>query len=145
MKIILDTNVLLSALIRDSITRHLIISLNDSFYYPAQSFDEILRNKNEVLEKAGFAEQEFELILLTLFKHIYLVKSEELKPHLKRANRIIGHIHSNDVVFIAAAFAKDAVVWSNDAHFQKQKEIGVVTTKDMIKNYKKLIEKFSQY
>ena len=141
MKIILDTNILLAALIRDSITRHLIISLNVSFYYPEKSLDEIIRNKQEVLEKAEIPEEVFNTTLATLFRHINLVKENELEQYLKKADSIIGHVHKNDVVFIAAALSQDAIIWSNDQHFQKQKDIFVVTTEDIIKNWKSIITK----
>lgn len=132
MRIVIDTNIILSAIIRDSITRHIIVSLGASFYYPEPSLDEIGRNKKEILEKGNLSEEEFKAILATLFKYITLVKTDELKEHMKKADLIIGAIHSNDVIFVAAALAKEAIIWSNDGHFQKQKEIPVRTTSEMI-------------
>ena len=123
MKIVVDTNIILSALIKDSITRHLIASLDVPFYYPEQSFDEIIRNKKEVLEKAKISEDEFYTILKRLFRYIYLVKKEEVELYIKKADSSIGHIHKNDVSFIAAALSKNAIIWSNDTHFQKQNQI----------------------
>ena len=39
-------------------------------------------------------------------------------------------------------FIPEHGIWSFDTHFQKQKEIFVITTKDIINNYRKIIEKF---
>ncbi len=132
MKIVVDTNIILSALIRDSTTKHLLVSLNANFYYPEVSFDEILRNKQEVLVKAKITEEKFNQALAILFKYITIIKDEELSLHLREADKIIGSIHRNDVPFIAAALAKNATVWSNDGHFQKQNRIPVLTTQDII-------------
>ena len=139
MKIVIDTNILLSALIKDAITRHLIVSLDVLLYYPEESFDEIIRNKKEVLEKGKISEEEFTNTFTTLFKYVRVVKNEEIRPYAKEADRIIGNIHKNDVVFIAVALAKGAIIWSNDNHFQKQNKIFVITTKDIITNFKKLL------
>jgi predicted nucleic acid-binding protein len=144
MRIILDTNILLSALIRDSATRYLIVSLGASFYFPEQAFDEILRNKEEILLKGKLEENDFNAIILTLFKYITILKSSETEPYLGKADGIIGHIHKNDVVFVAAALAKNAMIWSNDAHFKEQNQIPVITSKDMVKNHKKLMQEFGK-
>ncbi len=138
MNVIIDTNIILSAIIKDSLTRHLIISSNVLFYYPEQSFDEVLRNKKIVLEKTKMPQEEFNMKLITLFKYIDVIKNEELLDYAEEADKIIGHIHKNDVPFIAAALAKPAIIWSNDQHFQKQDKIRVITTNDII-NYKKLV------
>ena len=141
MRIIVDSNIIISSLIKDSINRHLIASFDVLFYYPEEALDEIIRNKGEILEKGKISEQEFQVILTTLFKYIRIIKKEDLQSYIKEADRIIGNIHKNDVIFIAAALAKNAIIWSNDTHFQKQKDIFVITTKDIINNYRKIIEK----
>lgn len=50
MKFVIDTNILLSALIRDSTTRKIIIKSGWSFYYPEMSFHEVRKYKGLVLE-----------------------------------------------------------------------------------------------
>jgi predicted nucleic acid-binding protein len=137
-KIVIDTNILLSALIKDSITRHLIIALNVSFYYPEPSFDEILRNKQEILDKSKVAEESFNTTLLTLFRYINIVKKEDIEKYIRKADSVMGSIHKNDIIFIAAALSQDAAIWSNDKDFKRQKEIPVVTTQEIVKNWRTL-------
>ena len=138
MRIVIDTNLILSAIIKNSATRHMIMALEAEFYYPDESLDEIFRNKGEVLEKAGISEEEFNKIFLTIFKYLRLIKRIEFEKNIKKAEEIIGKIHKNDVIFVAAALTKDAIIWSNDEHFKKQNEVAVLTTKEIILNYKKL-------
>jgi predicted nucleic acid-binding protein len=132
MNIVLDTNVIISSLIRDSITRHLIVSLDAMLYYPETALEEIVRNKNEILEKSGLQEEDFNILLATLFRYVHIIKTEEFAIHLKKADSIIGKIHKNDVQFVAAALAKDAIIWSNDDHFRKQNSIKIIGTSELI-------------
>ena len=62
MKIVLDTNILISALIKDSITRKIIFESNSEFYYPETSLHELRKHKN------------FEFLQLDLTKHTELEK-----------------------------------------------------------------------
>jgi predicted nucleic acid-binding protein len=44
------------------------------------------------------------------------------------------HIDSEDVPFIAAALSQDeALIWSDDKHFQQQNSIVCLTTKEIVK------------
>ncbi len=57
MKIVIDTNKLMSALIKDSLTRTIITTSGWSFYYPNISFQEIEKYKNVILEKSEMSEE----------------------------------------------------------------------------------------
>ena len=50
MKIIIDTNVLLSALIKNSSTRTIIMESGWTFYYPEMSFHEVRKYKDLVIK-----------------------------------------------------------------------------------------------
>jgi predicted nucleic acid-binding protein len=56
MKLVIDTNILLSALIKDSTTRKIIIQSEWQLYYPEISFHEVHKYKQLVLEKSGLCE-----------------------------------------------------------------------------------------
>ena len=62
-----------------------------------------------------------------------VVRNDLILEHKNKAKEIMGKIDKDDVIFIATALAKNAVIWSDDKHFQKQKEIKIFTTKE-IKN-----------
>ena len=70
MKIILDVNVILSALIRDSTTRKIILNSEFDFYFPEPSLHKIRKYKDYILEKSGLTEEEYNKIMATLFKYI---------------------------------------------------------------------------
>ena len=132
MKIILDVNVILSALIRDSTTRKIILNSEFDFYFPELSLHKIRKYKDYILEKSGLTEEEYNKIMATLFKYIKLVPTEEIEKNWGEAKKIMEHIDTEDVVFIATSLSiKDSVIWSDDRHFEKQDKLKVLKTKDI--------------
>ena len=134
MKIILDVNVILSALIRDSTTRKIILNSQFDFYFSELSLHKIRKYKDYILEKSGLAEEEYDKIMATLFKYIKLVSTEEIEKNWHEAKKIMEHIDKEDVVFIATALSiSDSVIWSDDGHFEKQDKVKIMKTKDIVK------------
>ena len=136
MKIILDVNIILSALIRDSITRKIILNSEFDFYFPEPSLHKIRKYENYILEKSGLTEEEYDKILAILFKYIRLVPTEEIEKNWNEAKKIMEHIDKEDVVFIATALSiEHSVIWSDDRHFEKQDKIKVLKTKEIANLY----------
>jgi len=133
MKIILDVNVILSALIRDSTTRKIILNSQFDFYFPEPSLHKIRKYKDYILEKSGLSEEEYNKIMEILFKYLKLVPTEEIVKNWDEAKKIMEHIDPEDVVFIATALGiHDSVIWSDDRHFEKQDKIKTLKTEDVI-------------
>ena len=133
MKVITDVNVILSALIRDSTTRKIILNSQFDFYFPEPSLHKIRKYKDYILEKSGLSEEEYDKIMATLFKYIRIVPTEEIEKNWDEAKKIMEHIDPEDVVFIATALSiSDSVIWSDDRHFEKQGKVKVLKTKDII-------------
>ena len=91
MKIVIDVNIILSALIRDSSKRRLIIESSNQLYFPEPSLNKIIKYKAYVMEKAGFTEDAFQKVIKLLFKCIKLVPTEEIQKHWSEAKEIMGH------------------------------------------------------
>ncbi|MBI2208008.1 DNA-binding protein [Candidatus Woesearchaeota archaeon] len=132
MKLVIDVNVVLSALLRGSTTRKLILESSDNLYFPEPSLEKIQKYKEYILEKSGLSVKEFDKLLEILFKYIKLVPTKDLQNHWSQAKKIMEHIDTEDVVFIAAALALDAAIWSDDKHFERQKAITIRKTSDMV-------------
>ena len=78
-------------------------------------------------------EKELEELLDKIFSHIKIVSEENIKKHIAEANKLIGEIDINDVVFLATALCiSDSFMWSDDKHFEKQDKVKVLKTKDMV-------------
>ena len=78
MIIIIDVNILLSALIKNSTTREIIIKSGQDFRFPEISLHKIRKYKDLILEKSGLSESEFLIIFNNLFKFIRIIPTEEL-------------------------------------------------------------------
>ena len=134
MIFVVDSNILISALIRDSTTRKILIESEWTFYYPENSFQEVRKYSSMILEKSGMNEEDIGKVLMILLKHIILVPEEQFKAHIEEANKILGKIDVNDVVFLALAMSLDnSKIWSNDSHFQKQNKVKSLKTEYVVK------------
>ncbi len=134
MKIIVDVNALISALLRESTSRGLIVNSGQDFGFPEPSLHKIRKYKEYILEKSGFSEFEFLIIFHSLLHFIRIIPTEEISQHLNEAKKIMEHIDPEDVTIIATALSQEnSVIWSNDAHFDKQNKVFVLKTEDMVK------------
>ncbi len=129
MMIVIDTNVLLSALIKDSFTRRIIIFSGFDFVYPESSMKELKKYEKLTLKKSKLTKTEYNKILELLFKNIVLVSEEDVKINLKNAKRIMNKIDPKDTVFVATALIyPNTIIWSDDKDFDKQNKIKVIKT-----------------
>jgi predicted nucleic acid-binding protein len=137
MKIIIDSNILISALIKDSTTRAIIVKSGWAFYYPEISFHEIRKYKELVLTKSGMTEQEYRKLVTVLLQYIQLLPLEAFQEHIPAAANELAHVDPGDVVFLAAAVSVGGVVWSDDAHFDRQHLVKNLKTGDVVRLYLK--------
>lgn len=132
MRFIIDTNILISALIKDSITRKILLSPKLKFYLPKYLLNEISKYIPEISEKANQGIEIIKKILNILLENFFIVPFSVYKPNLKKAIDIMRDIDEKDVQFIALALSiKNDGIWTNDKHFKKQNAIKILTTYDI--------------
>ena len=133
MKVIIDSNILFSAIIKDSTTRRLILEYDDHFLFPEFIFEEIEKHKSELLIKSGMSEGEFNALLSIILQKVATVSNEALLPYRSEALEIIKDIDINDVLFIACSLAyPGSILWSDDKDLKKQTRIKVKNTKEFV-------------
>jgi len=134
MKIIIDSNVLFSALIRDSFTRRLILEYGKQFLFPEFIFEEMEKHKDELFRKSGMTTEDLNQLLQLIIKKILIVPNSILIPYREEALEIIKEIDIDDVLFIACALAyPNSILWSNDKDLKKQNKVTVLSTAEIIK------------
>jgi|SRR3989338_3558437 len=134
MKIIVDVNALISALLKDSTSRSLIVNSGQDFCFPEPSLHEIRKYKEYILEKSGFSELEFLIVFHAILHFIRIIPTEEISLHWDEAQKIMEHIDPEDVTIVATALSQEnSVIWSNDAHFEQQNKVFVLRTEDMVR------------
>src|SRR3989344_6832508 len=133
MKLIVNTNRIIAALIKDSASRKIINHLNAELITIEFSDQEIKKYKQLILEKAKINEEEFKLIIGRLKEKLIILDNNLILSKLNDAKNIMDKIDQDDTPFIAAALATNSDIWSDDKHFQKQNKVKVWKTKDLEK------------
>ena len=104
MKLVLDSNIIFSALIKKSITRDIILSDLFELYAPEYIFNEITKHKELLLRKSKLDRGDFDALLLLLQKHIHLVTKDKYNEKMATAEDILGNIDITDSPFLALVF-----------------------------------------
>ncbi len=133
MKLIVDTNIILAALIVDSTCRKIMTHANADFFYIPFSEKEISKYESMVLRKAKITSQEFHLLLEKLKTYLIELDDRIILSRMAEAGIIMDSIDPDDTHFIAAALAIGADIWSDDNHFGKQHKVNIWKTKDLVK------------
>ncbi|MFH0713192.1 MAG: PIN domain-containing protein [Candidatus Micrarchaeota archaeon] len=123
MKLIVDTNIIIAAIIKDSTTRRLLLRFDLELFSPEYLFEELNEHREEIIRKAKINEQDFEDFCQVIRRIIHIVPKTTYAHHLAEAAGVIED--ENDWPFAAVALsAGDCGIWSNDPHFtQKSKEL----------------------
>ncbi len=134
MKVVIDVNIVIAALIKDSKIREIIKSSGFDYYFPEISFHKIVKYRKYIIKKAGISVDEFTVLLVKLFSHIKLVSRKEMLDYREEAKRIMKKTDEEDVPILTAALClgNNIVIWSDDKHFDKQKRIRVLKTEEII-------------
>ncbi|MBX0297957.1 PIN domain-containing protein [Haloarcula nitratireducens] len=132
MKLVIDVNVVISALLADSKTRELIVTLNPDLLTPAFVHDEIETYEDLIVEKSGMEPNRVTQFLELLFQYIEVVPADEFYPAIERAEAELGDTDPDDVLYLACALASDAAIWSDDADFDEQALVETYSTSDVI-------------
>ena len=135
MNLVIDTNIFISSLIKDSLTRYLILNSSFSLFIPEQELIEIKKYEKLISRKSGQFSNEVRYLIRKLLKYVAVLQNDVLLKYREHANKIMGKIDKADVPFIAAALALNCPIWSNDKHFKKQKKIEIFTTEELYKMY----------
>jgi predicted nucleic acid-binding protein len=139
MKLVIDTNRLVAALIKSSVTREIILSDKFDLYSPDYILTEIERNRDFIIKKAKINIKDFEEILLTLLYHIHLVPFKEFKDNYMEAFKIMSEVDPDDTTFLALGLTlKVDGIWTEDNDFNNQKILKVYSTKDLLEMMEKL-------
>jgi predicted nucleic acid-binding protein len=135
MNIILDMNVLMSALIKDSYTRELIVKATKAHHkhwVPEVAFKKLVKYRMYISRRKGCDPADVDSLLEELMKYVSILPGAKIESNVQRAKKVMGHIDSENSVFVACALSiPSSVIWSNDRHFREQKLVKVYTTDEM--------------
>tara|TARA_Y100000310_G_scaffold336553_1_gene421413 strand:- start:192 stop:608 length:417 start_codon:yes stop_codon:yes gene_type:complete len=131
MRLVVDTNIIISALLKDSLTRKILTRGNLELLTLDFSIEEIGKYKNHLIRKAGITEEIFEHVLDSIKDKMEIVIDDVVLLKMEEASNIMDKIDPDDTPFIAAALATKSNIWSDDKHFKKQNKVKVWQTEKL--------------
>ena len=134
MNIVIDANVLFSALIRNSTTRRIILEYDGFFLFPSYIFIEMEKHKDYLLKKSGMSKEDFDQLLQIILKKVVIIPNEVLVSYKQEAYEIVKDIDPDDVIFFACALAHpNSIIWSNEKRLKKQNKVKVYLTEEIMR------------
>jgi len=131
MDLVVDANVLFSALIKDSFAYNLLFSASFHLFMPEYIFTELEKHKEELLKKTERTDEEFFRLVETLKRRIDIIPLEELVPYVEEAEKISPDPY--DMAYFALALKLNCAIWSNDKKLKEQDKIKVHHTHELQK------------
>ena len=129
----MDTNIILSALIKSGSSRKIISSQNMEFYTLDYVMEEINKYMDYIVEKSDMEKEEIETLLAFFMENIVVVSDEKIKSQIEEAKKIMKDFDIKNAPILACAMAiKNDGIWSEDEHFHMQKKVKAWHTKDLI-------------
>ena len=129
MDLIIDANVLFSALIKDSFAYTLLFSDAFHLFTPEYIFIELEKHKEEILKKTERTEEEFFRLIEIIKRRIVIVPLEELVPYVEEAEKLTPD--PDDMAYFALALKLNCTIWSNDKKLKKQNKTEVYNTHEL--------------
>ena len=130
MNLVVDANILFAALIKDSISYEILVFGKFHFFTPEYIFQELVKHKEEILNKTKRSKKEFYIALGILKEKINIVPLTDLIEYLPRAQEICPD--PNDEAYFTLALKLNCAIWSNDKELKNQNKIKVYSTKDLL-------------
>jgi len=130
MKLIVDANILFSALIKDGKTSELLLNLSLELFTPEFVLTEFEKHKQEILNKTKRTDEEFEEIFKILKQVINIIPKESFERYLEIAENISPDI--NDKMYFALALKLECPIWSNDKEIKRQERVKIISTNELV-------------
>lgn len=132
MKLVIDTNIIISALIREGITRKMVLFPGIKLFTPEITFNEIENHIGIITTKSKLPKDDIQQILNVLKNNIKTIPESRWWNHFNQATNVIGKKDPKDVPFIAVALALTVDgIWSNDKDFESQSIFKVWKTTEL--------------
>ncbi|RLF79393.1 hypothetical protein DRN44_08960 [Thermococci archaeon] len=137
-RVVIDTNILISALIKDdSVTARIIKSGIFEIYYPEDGMFELEKYRDYIIKKRKKALQKksFDYALSFLLESVNVVPSLLYEDKIREAYEIMRDIDEKDTPFLALALKLQCPIWSNDGDFEEQNLVEVYKTSHILRKF----------
>ena len=133
MQLIVDTNILLSAIIKNSNSRLILLHPSFEFFMPEYALEEFIKHRDVIVRKSGLKPNDLDILTGLIFENVITIPISSFAKHISRAQEIMNDIDPNDSPFIALAlsFQNDGI-WTQDKDFDRQSVIRVWKTHQLL-------------
>ncbi|MBS3149529.1 hypothetical protein J4455_02430 [Candidatus Woesearchaeota archaeon] len=132
MKILVDANRIVAALMKQSTTRDILLDEAFEFVTPDYSISEVEEHRDELQQRLKLTREEFDVLLALLFERITVLPKYAYNDLINECKEAIEDI--DDVPYLAACLASKCLgIWSHDPHVLKQKKVSVFTNINMLR------------
>ncbi len=133
MRLVIDTNIIISSLISNSIRRHILMNSSIEFIAPEYTFTEILKHKDIIKKKSKLSSKDLQYVMDMLFSRITVYPKDEYADCYVQAKDIMKDVDPDDAPFLALAMkTKVDGIWSEDKGFQQQNHVKIYNTKQLL-------------
>src|SRR3989338_642116 len=129
MDLVLDANILFSALLKNSLTAELLFHENLTLYTPEFILEEFFKYESLIETKMKRSRGEFVQIMHALKEVVTVIPQEEYSQFFEEAKKVSPD--EKDALYFALALKLRCAIWSNDKRLKEQKNIVVYSTNDV--------------
>jgi predicted nucleic acid-binding protein len=137
MDVILDMNVLMSALIRESYTSELVLKVAKAghrLWIPEAAAKKLMAYRKYISRRKGCPPADVDALIRELLTHLNILPHARISAHIPKAKAAMDSIDPEDSIFVACALSlPGSVIWSNDKHLKKQGLARIYTTDELLK------------
>lgn len=132
MKLVIDTNVLMTYFWKDSVFETLIKKYEFTCFSPEYALEELNKYEEIIIKKAKITKKYFKEKKMDLALRINFINEYEYQKSLKKAIKITPDLE--DIDFIALSLHLKIGLWSNDKILKEQNTIPIYTTEELLEN-----------
>lgn len=132
-KLIVDANVVIAAVLRNSTTRSLLLDWKIGLAAPQTLLEETFRNireNEEIKAKSGLSSSQLTALLNRVTANNEIIQAKYYADTMSLARTLC--VHEQDAPYIALSLKLDCPIWTNDNNLLRNKELKTVSTKELI-------------
>ncbi len=105
MRLVLDSNIIFAAILKNSTTRNILVSDEFEFFLSEYALVEIDKHRPYLVDKARVSDSAFKHIVNLLLERTTLVPDNTLAQYCEQASEIMKDIDPHDAAFLALALS----------------------------------------
>ncbi len=129
MKLVVDANILFSALIKNDYTYKKFFDKKLILYTPQTIFEEFNKHKELLLKKTKRTENEFLTAYTILLEKITIIPTQQLISYVEQAEEISPD--PDDMIYFALALKLRCGIWTNDKLLKNQNQVPIYHTHEL--------------